>query len=250
MVVTVRVGVRAGWTTARWPTGGSLRWPGRCRPRTRWSGGRCGPPRRARRPRRRTARRRRDLFEVLEGGDVPAPLVAHRPVHDDLGLGSRGTAAAAPPGAPIQLFGDESLNYSALDALGAADYGVTDVGEVLTAVAAINAAGQSLQAYTDTFLRSGDRLAGLSQQARARDRVSSGSTRCERQPPTLRHCSTSSAPMPPAVSKPSSWPAAGCGTGGRRASGPSPSEWTSPMDRRPFPCGSSGPTTTIDLVPP
>lgn len=88
--------------------------------------------------------------------------------------GAKSTAAAAPPGAPIQLLADESLNYSALDALGAADYGVTDVGEILTAVAAINAAGPSLQTYTDTCLKWGARLAGLSQQARARDRVSSG----------------------------------------------------------------------------
>lgn len=84
------------------------------------------------------------------------------------------TTAATPPGAPVQLLADESLNYSALDALGAAGYGVTDVGEVLTAVATINAAGPSLQTYTDTFLAWGHRLFELSQQARARDRVSSG----------------------------------------------------------------------------
>ena len=55
--------------------------------------------------------------------------------------------------------------YSALTALGMAAYGLTDVGEVLVAVNAINAAGPSYESYADTFLSWGDGLAQRAQQA-------------------------------------------------------------------------------------
>jgi alpha/beta hydrolase fold len=76
------------------------------------------------------------------------------------------TSAAAPaqptpspaPGTPLQLFADPSLNYEALNMLGAAGYGASEVGEVITAVNSINAAGATLQAYTDTLLALADAL--------------------------------------------------------------------------------------------
>ncbi|MGP3947578.1 alpha/beta hydrolase family protein [Streptomyces sp. 7N604] len=59
----------------------------------------------------------------------------------------------------MQLFTDPGFNFSALLALGAAGYGASEVGEVLTAVNSINGAGLSNQSYTKTFLDWGDRLA-------------------------------------------------------------------------------------------
>jgi hypothetical protein len=55
-----------------------------------------------------------------------------------------------------------------------AAYGVTEVGEVLVAVDAINAAGPSYQSYTDTFLAWRDDLAQRAQQAI--DAVTKGET--------------------------------------------------------------------------
>jgi dienelactone hydrolase len=83
------------------------------------------------------------------------------------------TAAAAPtapeqpdpsptPGTPLELFTDPSLNYEALNMLGAAGYGASEVGEVITAVNTINAAGASLQTYTDTLLALAGTLAARS----------------------------------------------------------------------------------------
>lgn len=78
------------------------------------------------------------------------------------------TAAAAPtpsatasepaPGA-MKLFADPGFNFAGLLALGAAGMRASEVGEVLTAVNAVNAAGLSEQTYTDTFRSWGDRLA-------------------------------------------------------------------------------------------
>ena len=58
----------------------------------------------------------------------------------------------------IQLFGNAGFNFSGLTALGMAAYGLTEVGEVLTAVNAINAAGVSADSFTDNFLALADRL--------------------------------------------------------------------------------------------
>lgn len=58
----------------------------------------------------------------------------------------------------MQLFTDPGLNFNALLALGGAGFGAAEVGEVLTAVNAINAAGASEQTYTAEFRRWGDRL--------------------------------------------------------------------------------------------
>ncbi|MFK0196839.1 alpha/beta hydrolase family protein [Streptomyces lavendulae] len=68
------------------------------------------------------------------------------------------TAAEPAPGA-MELFADPGFNFAGLLALGAAGMRASEVGEVLTAVNAVNAAGPSEQSYTDTFRAWGDRLA-------------------------------------------------------------------------------------------
>ena len=88
-------------------------------------------------------------------------------------LASSTVAAAAPtapaqpapspsPGTPLALFVDPSLNYEALYMLGAAGYGASEVGEVITAVNTVNAAGATMQTYTDTLLALADALAARS----------------------------------------------------------------------------------------
>ncbi|OAH11958.1 alpha/beta hydrolase family protein [Streptomyces jeddahensis] len=71
-------------------------------------------------------------------------------------------SASAPEGGPtpgvMTLFKDPAFNFNALIALGGAGHGASEVGEVLTAVNAINKAGLSEQTYTDTFRKLGDRL--------------------------------------------------------------------------------------------
>ncbi|WP_328302651.1 alpha/beta fold hydrolase [Streptomyces sp. NBC_00435] len=69
--------------------------------------------------------------------------------------------AAAPDPSPgaMTLFADPGFNFAGLFALGAAGMRASEVGEVLTAVNAINAAGLSAQTFTDTFRAWGDRLA-------------------------------------------------------------------------------------------
>src|SRR6201996_4463035 len=86
--------------------------------------------------------------------------------------GRAAKAATAPAAGPVQLFTDPGLNFSALTALGAAGYGATEVGEVITAVNTINAAGATYDAFTDTFLSWGDTLA--QQSAQASDPVTKG----------------------------------------------------------------------------
>ncbi|MEU6865412.1 alpha/beta hydrolase [Streptomyces sp. NPDC046876] len=58
----------------------------------------------------------------------------------------------------MTLFKDPGFNFSGLLALGASGYGAGEVGEVLTAVNAINKAGLSAQTYTETFKKLGDQL--------------------------------------------------------------------------------------------
>ncbi|MEU8777398.1 alpha/beta hydrolase [Streptomyces sp. NPDC048606] len=69
------------------------------------------------------------------------------------------TAAGAgiTPGA-MTLFKDPAYNFNGLLALGASGAGAAEVGEVLTAVNAINGAGVTAQAYVRTFRELGDRL--------------------------------------------------------------------------------------------
>ena len=75
------------------------------------------------------------------------------------GLG-KAVAATQPP---FRLFTQEDLNFETLFTLGGAGYGISEVGEVVTTVNRINAAGASYQAYYGNFLamaRDVDALAG------------------------------------------------------------------------------------------
>ncbi|MER6994637.1 alpha/beta hydrolase [Streptomyces sp. NPDC000410] len=66
-------------------------------------------------------------------------------------------AGGAAPGA-MTLFKDPAFNFNGLLALGGAGHGAGEVGEVLTAVNAINKAGLSSQTYVETFRKLGDQL--------------------------------------------------------------------------------------------
>ncbi|SMF68634.1 S9 family peptidase [Streptomyces sp. Amel2xC10] len=74
---------------------------------------------------------------------------------------ARAAAAPAPDPTPgvMRLFDDPGFNFAGLLALGAAGMRASEVGEVLTAVNSINAAGLSEQTFSDTFRAWGDRLA-------------------------------------------------------------------------------------------
>lgn len=78
-----------------------------------------------------------------------------------VGAGTARAAAAAPDPTPgvMRLFDDPGFNFAGLLALGAAGMRASEVGEVLTAVNTINAAGLSEQTFSDTFRAWGDRLA-------------------------------------------------------------------------------------------
>ncbi|MFF3909243.1 alpha/beta hydrolase family protein [Streptomyces sp. NPDC001848] len=67
------------------------------------------------------------------------------------------TADVPAPGA-MRLFDNPEFNFSGLLALGAAGRGSSEVGEVLTAVNAINKVGLSAQSYVQTFRTLGDQL--------------------------------------------------------------------------------------------
>ncbi|MEU0060760.1 alpha/beta fold hydrolase [Streptomyces sp. NPDC006334] len=71
---------------------------------------------------------------------------------------SASVAAGGPTPGVMTLFDDPEFNFGGLLALGGADQGSADVGEVLTAVNTINKAGLSAQSYVDTFSKLGDRL--------------------------------------------------------------------------------------------
>ncbi|GGN79398.1 hypothetical dipeptidyl aminopeptidase/ acylaminoacyl-peptidase related protein [Streptomyces albiflavescens] len=79
----------------------------------------------------------------------------------------RTASASAPADGPtpgvMTLFKDSAFNFNGLLALGASGYGAAEVGEVLTAVNAINKAGLSAQTYTETFRKLGDQLMGAPQ---------------------------------------------------------------------------------------
>ncbi|WP_327360778.1 hypothetical protein [Streptomyces sp. NBC_01296] len=157
-------------------------------------------------------------------------------------------AAAAPDPSPgaMKLFDDPGYNFAGLLALGAAGMRASEVGEVLTAVNAINTAGLSAQTFTDTFRAWGDRLAAPPAAGRHGGETPSQtrrSARCGPRSTTPRPCSTSSAPAAPATRRRSTWPAARPGTPSP-GSAPRPPSARRSRTRRPA-CrsGSSGPTT-------
>lgn len=97
------------------------------------------------------------------GAAVLAGCAAPEGVRPGRAPGGGGTARpAAPDGAPapgaMTLFDDPAFNFNGLLALGGAGSGSAEVGEVLTAVNAINRAGLSSQSYVSTFRALGDRL--------------------------------------------------------------------------------------------
>ncbi|MDL2077773.1 alpha/beta hydrolase [Streptomyces sp. GXMU-J15] len=117
--------------------------------------------------------RRSALAGLVAGaaGAVGAVAVAGAPA------ASAAPAAPAPNGSPtpgaMQLFTDPGLNFGALLALGGAGARASEVGEVLTAVNAINAAGPNENTYTAEFRAWGDRLAGMRTGHRETDRFRS-----------------------------------------------------------------------------
>ena len=62
---------------------------------------------------------------------------------------------------PFALFAQEDLNFETLIALGSAGYGTSEVGEIVTAVNAVNAAGPGYQTYYDVFSATARRLGTL-----------------------------------------------------------------------------------------
>jgi hypothetical protein len=96
-----------------------------------------------------------------------------------LGAGIQGpaaaaTAVAAPPApAPFQLFSQPDLEFETLVTLGSAAYGVSEVGEVIFAVNAINAHGATYQAYYNQFSALAQRISGLADRELAAGHVAS-----------------------------------------------------------------------------
>ncbi|WP_392896519.1 alpha/beta hydrolase family protein [Streptomyces sp. LN699] len=86
------------------------------------------------------------------GGESGAPAATFS------GSASPSPAADDPTPGAMTLFKDPAYNFNGLLALGAAGAGASEVGEVLTAVNAINQAGLSAQTYVDTFRKLGDKL--------------------------------------------------------------------------------------------
>ncbi|MFQ6142036.1 alpha/beta hydrolase family protein [Streptomyces seoulensis] len=95
---------------------------------------------------------------------APGPADPHRPSPS----GPAAPDAGQTPGA-MTLFKDSAFNFNGLLALGACGQGAAEVGEVLTAVNAVNAAGLSSQSYVQTFRRLGDQLMAAPRDSAADD---------------------------------------------------------------------------------
>jgi dienelactone hydrolase len=63
------------------------------------------------------------------------------------------------------------MNFETLFALGGAGYGISEIGEIVTAVNEINARGASYQAYFDCFRATAQRVVGLADRERAAGHV-------------------------------------------------------------------------------
>lgn len=122
------------------------------------------------------------------------------------------TAAAGglTPGV-MTLFQDPAYNFNGLLALGGSGAGAAEVGEVLTAVNKINAAGLSAQTYVETFRTLGDQLLKAPPGAPA-DGQSKRFQRCAPPSTTARRSSSSSDRTTPAARNSSTRRAAGPGT--------------------------------------
>ncbi|MET9605895.1 alpha/beta hydrolase [Streptomyces sp. NPDC006512] len=96
---------------------------------------------------------------ALAAGCAPGgPSAAPAPALTGSASASARAAAADPTPGAMTLFKDPAYNFNGLLALGGAGAGSSEVGEVLTAVNAINQAGLSAQTYVETFRKLGDQL--------------------------------------------------------------------------------------------
>lgn len=87
------------------------------------------------------------------------PMGASSAATPPAGPGPSGSPSAdGPTPGAMTLVKDPAYNFNALLALGASGWRAAEVGEVLTAVQAINEAGPSAQHWTTTFEGLGDRL--------------------------------------------------------------------------------------------
>ncbi|MGW7043548.1 alpha/beta hydrolase family protein [Streptomyces avermitilis] len=105
---------------------------------------------------------RRTALAGLVGGTGAVLAAGCTPSGASAPTASRTASVSAPADDPtpgvMTLFKDPAFNFSGLLALGSSGYGAGEVGEVLTAVNAINKAGLSAQTYTETFKKLGDQL--------------------------------------------------------------------------------------------
>jgi pimeloyl-ACP methyl ester carboxylesterase len=109
---------------------------------------------------------------VLAAGCAPLGNTSAQGTTPSPTRSATGSADGATPGV-MTLFEDPGFNFNALLALGGSGQGSAEVGEVLTAVNAINRAGLSAQTYVETFGKLADRLS----KAPEGDKPGSGTTR-------------------------------------------------------------------------
>ncbi|WP_173264029.1 alpha/beta hydrolase family protein [Streptomyces pacificus] len=95
---------------------------------------------------------------ALAGCTAPGASPASAPT--PAGTGSPQSGTGDPTPGAMTLFEEPAYNFSCLWALGGAGFSAAEVGEVLTAVNAVDKAGLSAQTYVRTFRELGDRLMG------------------------------------------------------------------------------------------
>ncbi|GEC06559.1 dipeptidyl aminopeptidase [Streptomyces spinoverrucosus] len=81
------------------------------------------------------------------------------------------TPAGGPTPGVMTLFENPGFNFNGLWTLGGSGAGAGEVGEVLTAVNAINKAGLSAQSYVETFRKLGDQLMAAPQGSKPDDQT-------------------------------------------------------------------------------
>ncbi|MGW0701156.1 alpha/beta hydrolase family protein [Streptomyces sp. NPDC002867] len=109
---------------------------------------------------------------VLAAGCTPLGNTSAQGTTPSPTRSATGSADGPTPGV-MTLFKDPAFNFNALLALGGSGQGSAEVGEVLTAVNAINKAGLSAQTYVETFRELADRLS----KAPEGDKPGTGTTR-------------------------------------------------------------------------
>jgi dienelactone hydrolase len=95
------------------------------------------------------------------GGGAAAALAAGGAAASAATTGTAGSVATAARHPAFTLFSQDDLNFETLFTLGGAGYGTSEVGEVITAVNAINKAGATYQNYFDTFAATARRVGAL-----------------------------------------------------------------------------------------